>query len=116
MNKKSNVIIGAALVGVIGLGVLGMSVFGKTGKGGEPQQAAFMPQAKEAVKQGTVQSGSSSASVGQGSGSFVASKQGKKYFPVDCGTAKSIKEENKVFFGSESEAEAAGYERSLTCK
>lgn len=116
MNKKSNVIIGAALVGVIGLGIFGMSVFGKAGQGGEQQQAAFIPKAKEMVHQGTAPSASSSLSVGKESGSFVASKQGKKYFPVDCGTAKSIKEENKVFFGSESEAVAAGYERSLTCK
>ncbi len=105
MNKKSNVIIGASAVGVIGLAILGMSMIPKEGKGNEvvERQVAVEVEAPVAI-------------IPTESGEFVASKQGKKYFPVDCGTAKAIKEENKVFFGSESEAQAAGYERSLTCK
>lgn len=45
----------------------------------------------------------------KGSGGFVASKTGKKYYPADSAAAKRIKEENRVEFVSEKEAEKAGY-------
>jgi hypothetical protein len=47
---------------------------------------------------------------------FVASKNGKMYYTLDCGGAKRIKVENQIYFYSEAEAQEAGYERSLTCK
>jgi len=47
---------------------------------------------------------------------FVASKSGTKYYPLDCGGAKRIKEENKIWFASREEAEKFGYTLSLTCK
>jgi len=40
---------------------------------------------------------------------FVASKTGKKYYPVDSAQSKKIKEENRVYFKDEKEAEKAGY-------
>jgi small subunit ribosomal protein S1 len=40
---------------------------------------------------------------------FVASKTGKKYYAVDSAGGKKIKEENRVFFKDEKEAEAAGF-------
>ena len=54
--------------------------------------------------------------VGSQSGQFVASKNGKKYFPTDCASAKSIKAGNKVFFKTQDEAKKAGYEPSSMCK
>ena len=42
-------------------------------------------------------------------GAFVASKTGKKYYAAGSAAGKKIKEENKVFFASEKEAEDAGY-------
>lgn len=47
---------------------------------------------------------------------FVASKNGKMYYTLDCGGAKRIKVENQIYFNSEAEAQEAGYQRSLTCK
>ena len=47
---------------------------------------------------------------------FVASKNGKMYYTLDCGGAKRIKVENQIYFNSEIEAQEAGYQRSLTCK
>jgi small subunit ribosomal protein S1 len=41
---------------------------------------------------------------------FVASKTGKKYYPADSAAAKKIKEENRVEFTTEEEAQAAGFE------
>jgi cell division septation protein DedD len=49
-------------------------------------------------------------------GEYVASKTGTKYYLPWCGTAKRIKEENKVWFSSKAEAEAAGYEPAKNCK
>lgn len=49
-------------------------------------------------------------------GEVVASKSGTKYYFPWCGTAKRIKEENKVWFASRAEAEAAGYEPAANCK
>jgi small subunit ribosomal protein S1 len=42
-------------------------------------------------------------------GGFVASKTGKKYYPAGSTQAEKIKEENRVTFKDEKEAEAAGY-------
>lgn len=42
-------------------------------------------------------------------GTFVASKTGKKYYPADSAAGKKIKEENRVEFASEKEAEKAGF-------
>jgi hypothetical protein len=49
-------------------------------------------------------------------GSYVASKTGTKYYLPWCGTAKRIKEENKVWFATKAEAEAAGYAPASNCK
>ena len=47
---------------------------------------------------------------------FIASKAGKKYFPVTCGSAKTIKKENAIYFKSEEEAQNSGRTKSLQCK
>jgi len=46
---------------------------------------------------------------------FVASKNGTKYYPVGCSYSNRIKEENRIFFGSEEEAQKAGFERTVQC-
>jgi Metal binding domain of Ada len=46
---------------------------------------------------------------------LVASKTGTKYHLTNCGGAKQIKPENKIFFSSRSEAEAAGYKPAANC-
>lgn len=47
--------------------------------------------------------------------SYVASKNGTKYYKIACSGVSRIKEENKVYFSSESEAEQAGYEKAANC-
>ena len=42
-------------------------------------------------------------------GAFVASKTGKKYYAADSAQGQKIKEENRVYFKTEKEAEKAGY-------
>jgi hypothetical protein len=47
---------------------------------------------------------------------FVASVSGTKYYPVDCGSVSRIKEENRVYFVTDEEAQAAGLDRTTACK
>ncbi|MBI2446825.1 MAG: hypothetical protein HYV51_03370 [Parcubacteria group bacterium] len=48
-------------------------------------------------------------------GSFVASINGKNYYPKDCASAKRIKEENIIWFSSAEEAEISGYVLAKNC-
>lgn len=56
------------------------------------------------------------AAVNAGPRNFVASKSGTKYYLPACSGAKSIKEENKVWFATAAEAQAAGYAPAANCK
>ncbi len=47
---------------------------------------------------------------------FVASKTGTKYYPADCTSTSRIKEENRIYFATEKEAEEKGYTRTTTCQ
>lgn len=49
------------------------------------------------------------------SGPYVASKSGTKYHLGTCSGAKRIKDENKVFFATKNDAEAAGYTAAANC-
>lgn len=49
-------------------------------------------------------------------GILVASKSGTKYHFPWCSGAKTIKEENKIYFSSKEEAEKAGYTPAGNCK
>lgn len=48
-------------------------------------------------------------------GQYVASKSGKKYYPVGCSGINRIKEENRIYFDSKEEAEASGRTVSDIC-
>jgi hypothetical protein len=49
-------------------------------------------------------------------GGYVASKNGTKYHLPWCSGAKQISEQNKIFFATKAEAEAAGYTPASNCK
>lgn len=72
--------------------------------------------ASSAAAVGAVSSVGASVSVGQGSGQFVASKNGTKYYPVGCASANRIKNENKVWFATQGDAESAGFTSAANCK
>ena len=55
------------------------------------------------------------SAVGAGAGAYVASKSGTKYHLPWCGSAKQIKEENKIWFSTKADAEAAGYTPAANC-
>lgn len=46
---------------------------------------------------------------------YVGSKTGTKYHLTTCAGAKRIKSENKVFFTTAADAEAAGYSPAANC-
>lgn len=47
---------------------------------------------------------------------YVASKNGKLYYTLNCNGASRISEKNRIWFASSSDAERAGYEFSSSCK
>lgn len=49
-------------------------------------------------------------------GKYVASKSGTKYHLPWCGSAKQIKESNKIWFNTKEEADKAGYTPAANCK
>jgi len=49
-------------------------------------------------------------------GQYVASKNGTVYHLPWCSGAKRINEENKIWFATKAEAEAAGYRPATNCK
>ncbi len=49
------------------------------------------------------------------SGNFVASKNSTYYYLPTCATAKRIKDENKVWFQTEQEAQGLGFTRGSGC-
>ncbi|MBI2624322.1 hypothetical protein HYW67_02395 [Candidatus Parcubacteria bacterium] len=48
-------------------------------------------------------------------GNFLASRNGKRYYPKDCASANRIKPENRIWFASIAEAEKAGYTKATNC-
>lgn len=54
-------------------------------------------------------------SPGEGSGAFVASKNGTKYYLATCSGAKRITDANKVWFATAAAASAAGYAPAANC-
>jgi len=54
-------------------------------------------------------------SVTPGTGKLVASKKGTKYHLITCPGAKQMSEDNKIYFNSAEEAQAAGYTKAANC-
>ena len=47
---------------------------------------------------------------------FVASRNGKKYYYAWCESANVIKEQNRIWFSTQAEAEKAGHQPAANCK
>jgi len=46
---------------------------------------------------------------------FLASVNGSKYYPKSCSATSQVKEENRIWFATQKEAEEAGYGPSVQC-
>ncbi len=53
--------------------------------------------------------------VNNAQGDFIASVNGKNYYPAGCSAAYKIKKENQIRFKSAQAAEARGYQPSKSC-
>ncbi len=114
--KKSNIIVGLVVVMVL-VGGAGWWAFGSSGEGKEQSVPQISTSSGSQSSGSQVEQGGTSGEklTTDTSGGFVASKNGTKYFPTSCGSAKTIKEENKIIFQSTSEAESAGYTPAKNC-
>ena len=85
-----------------------------------PLQQVAAPAALPAVQQfsGALPEPSSSTQieVATTAQQYVASKNSNKYHLPWCSGAKRIAEENKIWFSTKEEAEAAGYTPAANCK
>lgn len=118
----------ATLIVVVSLISFALGRFSVSSVGASTSQNATVSEAKESMppldeeKAFTAQKSTKSdvkENVPMGvvpEGGYVASKNGTKYHLPWCGGAKQIKEENKVFFKTKEEAEAAGYTPASNCK
>ncbi len=55
------------------------------------------------------------AAVQPSAGKYVASKNGTKYYLPSCASAARIKEENRVWFATQADAEASGRTPATNC-
>lgn len=46
---------------------------------------------------------------------YVASKNGKYYYPLDCSLVNKLSNKNKIYFNTKEEAEAQGYIYNSRC-
>jgi hypothetical protein len=69
-----------------------------------------------APKEIKIKSTSSLPTTNTGQGEYLASKNGKLYYPKGCKGANRIKEENRVWFDTSTDAEKQGYTRASSCK
>lgn len=72
------------------------------------------PQIKETTAQPAATTTETDVAVAEGQ--YVASKNGTKYHLPWCSGAQRMKEENKIWFSSKEDAEAAGYTPAANCK
>lgn len=97
------------LVGLAGFGL------GRLSQNGDlPVRIEYAKEVPGSEKAPTVSSTETSSPAQ--SGAIIASKNGTKYYFPNCRGVGNIKEENKIFFQTESEALAAGYSKASGCK
>ncbi|MCR4274801.1 MAG: hypothetical protein NUW02_02000 [Candidatus Campbellbacteria bacterium] len=78
-----------------------------------PQTTSLYVSEKTETK---IQPQKTEVSIGGGAGGVVVSKNGTKYHFPWCAGAGQIKEENKVWYASEKDAQSAGYTKAGNCQ
>jgi hypothetical protein len=103
------------LIILVATSSFGLGRLSKTAINNDPVSIEYNAQTLTANAQDGAYKGPGEAVGNSSDGQFVASKRGKKYYPIDCPAGSSLKTDNKVFFNNEAEASAAGYSRSSSC-
>lgn len=99
--------------------LVGLSAFGLGRLSSPPQHAGLVIQLPDGSTQSAAAyraaAPAATAPTAAGEGAYVASKSGTKYYLPSCSGASRIKEENKVWFATLAQAEAAGYTAAANC-
>ncbi len=99
------------LIALVGFGGFGLGRLSKISEERTPVRIY-----KESLSSGASGDvGSGGSAIMPESKQFVASVSGAKYHLPWCAGASTIKEENKIWFATEEEAQKAGYTAALNC-
>lgn len=117
-SDKGKDILVIIIIILVGLGSFGL---GRLSKNTQNSGIKIQYPNKEANKANVIESINQIADIenleqNSSSKTFFASSRGSKYYSINCSAGKTIKEENKIFFSSSTEAEEAGFELSSACK
>ncbi len=105
-----------AVVVLVGLTAFGLGRLSALGVQGDEPAAAAVASYQAAEQPAPIAPAQAApAQVGESSGKYVASKSGTKYYLPSCAGVSRIKEENKVWFATAAEAQAAGYGPAANC-
>lgn len=111
--RQEELLTGLGIVLALGL-AFGLGCWSRLGEAPKPVRIENIPTRARETSYAT-NTTPSQVSV-PNTGQYVASRNGKKYYPVDCKSANRIKSENRVYFATAALAEAAGYSLTTTCK
>ncbi len=116
---KSREVYTALLIVLVGFGAFGLGRLSRLEEGREPIRITQRISSQSASAVGSVTGGrtevdnSPEVSVPAG-GKVIASRNGTKYYFPWC--SSNIAEKNKIWFNSEAEARAKGYQPAANCK
>lgn len=102
-----------AIVVLVGAGAFGLGRLSAL-PGRQPLRIVY-PEAQLATPTSASALSGASASVSVEEGVYVASRSGSKYYLPVCPGVSRIKQENRIYFVSKVQAEAAGYEPASNC-
>ena len=103
---------------LVGLGSFELGRLSKSDKG-SGVEIEYMGQEANAISAISTNENASKTAFDTGvntNKNFFASSRGTKYYSIGCSAGNSIKQENRIYFNSNTEAERAGYELSGSCK
>lgn len=103
-----------AIVVLVGLCAFGLGRLSGVGEEG-PRLVIYPPGQAAGVLASQGLSEVAPVATPEQSQNFVASVNGTKYYLPTCSGASRINEENKIWFATPEEAEAAGYGKAANC-
>jgi hypothetical protein len=119
-SEKGKDILVVIIVILVGLGSFELGRLSKESASGGvkieyPSQGDEVTQPVDSTQTSLKNSNTNVASSDSSGKTFFASSRGSKYYTTSCSAGKTIKQENRVWFSTGEEAEAAGYTLSSAC-
>lgn len=115
-NDKGKDILVVIIIILVGLGSFGLGRLSKNTQ--NPGIKIEYPNQEANIIDSIAQNSNNAAEIPEKLilGNFFASNRGTKYYSISCSAGKTIKEENRVYFATSTEAQNAGYELSSACR